>query len=121
VLALRAQDLPNRVEQELDRVADSALAELAEVREVTANLGRVDVRVLGDLLGGDPRLAHLPRLRQHLEVPGQTGGDADVQALGHATPLRLARLPDGLVCSSSRPSRSLVQPHDAAHPGARST
>jgi hypothetical protein len=32
VLPLRPQDLPDRVEQELDRVADTALAELAEVR-----------------------------------------------------------------------------------------
>jgi len=92
VLALRAQDLPDRVEQELDRVADPALAELAEVGQVAADLRRVDVGVLGDLLRGDPRLAHLPRLRQHLEVPGQAGGDADVQALSHTTPF--ARLRD---------------------------
>ena len=36
-------------------VADPALAELAEVGQVAADLGRVDVRVLGDLLRRDPR------------------------------------------------------------------
>ena len=102
---------------ELDRVADAALAELAEVREVAADLRRVDVRVLGDLLRRDPRLPHLPRLRQHLEVPGQARRDADVQALGHTTPL--ARLRNSVLCCSSRSSRLLVQPRGAARPGAR--
>jgi hypothetical protein len=48
-----------------------ALAELAEGGQVAADLRCVDVRVGGDLLRGGPLLAHLLRLRQHLEVPGQ--------------------------------------------------
>src|SRR5262249_25021681 len=50
----------------------------------------VDVRVLGDLLRRDPRLAHLPCLREYLEVPRQAGGGAGVQAFGHTTPPRFA-------------------------------
>ena len=56
-------------------VADAALAELPEGGEVAPDLRRVDVRVLGDLLRGDPRLPHLPGLRQHLEVAGEAHRD----------------------------------------------
>src|SRR5262249_57028804 len=108
VLALRAQDLPDRVEQELDRVTHPALAELAEVGQVAADLRRVDVRVLGDLLRRDPRLAHLPCLRQHLEVPGQAGGGAAGQALGHPTPLPW--LPGNRLFCSTRPTPPPVPP-----------
>src|SRR5919201_1062767 len=61
VLALRPQDLANLAEQAVDVVAHAALAELAERREVAADLGRVDVRVVGQLLGADPVFAHLLR------------------------------------------------------------
>ena len=72
-------------EQRVDRVADTALPELAEVREVAPDLRRVDVRVVGDLLRGDALLAHLLRLGEDLEVAreprrhpdGQTIRDAD--------------------------------------------
>src|SRR5581483_4978313 len=84
VLALRAQDLPDLRQQRVDRVADSALAELAEVREVAADLRRVDVRVIGDLLRGDPLLPHLAGLRQYLEVAGEPGRDADREPVGSA-------------------------------------
>src|SRR2546429_7355745 len=46
VLPLRPEDLPDLAEQRVDVVADPALAELAKRREVAANLGRVDVRVV---------------------------------------------------------------------------
>ncbi len=58
-------------------------------RQVTADLGGVDVRVVGELLGGDRLLAHLLGLREHLEVAGQPGGDAERQPLaplGHVEP-----------------------------------
>ena len=87
VLPLRPQDLADLLEQRLRPVADSALPEPAERREIAPDLGRVDVRVLGDLLRRDPLLAHLPRLAQHLEVPAQAGGHSHCQALGHASPL----------------------------------
>ena len=87
VLALRAQDLADLAEQRVDVVADPALAELAESREVAPDLGRVDVRVVGDLLRGDALLAHLLRLGQHLEVAGQPRRDADRQ------PIRRDRAP----------------------------
>jgi hypothetical protein len=36
-------------------------------------------------LRGDALLSHLPRLRQHLEVPRQASGDANRQAFSHAS------------------------------------
>jgi len=68
VLAGGAEDLADLGDQRVDVVADAPLAELAEPREVAANLGRVDVRVVGQLLRGNRVLAHLARLGQHLEV-----------------------------------------------------
>ena len=62
-------------------VADAALAELAEPGEVAADLGRVDVRVLGELLRGDRLLAHLAGLGQHLEVAREARRDAEREAL----------------------------------------
>src|SRR5215208_5678745 len=88
VLPLRAQDLADLVEQRLDVVADPALAELAETGEVAPDLRRVDVRVVGDLLRGDPLLPHLLRLRQHLEVAAEACCDADGQAVRHACSFR---------------------------------
>ena len=84
VLALRAQDLADLGEQRVDRVADTALAELAEVREIAPDLRRVDVRVVGDLLRGDALLAHLLRLREHLEVAGEPSRHADCEAIRDA-------------------------------------
>ena len=55
VLARGMEDLADLVDQRVDPVADPALAELAEPREVAADLGRVDVGVLGELLRGDVR------------------------------------------------------------------
>ena len=61
VLAGGAQDLADLRDQRVDVVADAALAELAESGEVAADLRRVDVRVLRELLRGDRLLAHLAR------------------------------------------------------------
>jgi hypothetical protein len=66
VLAGGMEDLADLIDQRVDPIAHAALAELAEPREVAANLGRVDVGVLGELLGGDRLLAHLARLGQDL-------------------------------------------------------
>ena len=82
VLAGGAQDLADLRDQRVDVVADPALAELAEARQVAPDLRRVDVRVLGQLLGGDRLLAHLARLREHLQVARQARGDAERQAVG---------------------------------------
>jgi hypothetical protein len=82
VLAGGAEDLPDLRDQEVDVVADAALAELAEARQVAPDLRRVHVRELADLLRGDRVLAHLACLREHLEVARETGGDADGEALG---------------------------------------
>ena len=81
VLTLSAQDLADLAEKAVDRVADAALAELAEVRQVATDLRRVDVRVVRDLLRGDPLLAHLAGLGQHLEVAGEARGDSDRQPI----------------------------------------
>src|SRR6187401_3435056 len=83
VLPLCPQDLADLREQRIDRIPDTALAELAETGEVTADLRRVDVRVFGDLLRRDPLLPHLARLRQHLEVPTQARCDPDPQTFRH--------------------------------------
>ena len=73
-------------------VADAALAELAEAGEVAADLGRVDVRVLGQLLRGDRLLAHLARLGQHLEVAREARRDAEREALAVECELRGRRV-----------------------------
>src|SRR6266851_5057070 len=56
VLPLRPQDLADLAEQRVDGVTNTVPAELAEGGQVAADLGRVDVRVGGDLLRGDPPL-----------------------------------------------------------------
>ncbi len=81
VLARGAQDLADLRDQRVDVVADAALAELAEARQVAADLGRVDVRVVGELLRGDRLLAHLARLGQDLEVARQPRRDAEREAV----------------------------------------
>ncbi len=83
VLARGAQDAADLADQRVDVVADAALAELAEPREVAADLRRVDVRVLGDVLRRDRRAAHLLRLRQDLQVPREARCDADSEPIGH--------------------------------------
>ena len=118
VLALRAQDLADRVEQELDRVADPALAELAEVGQVAADLRRVDVRVLGDLLRRDPSSSPSSA---PASAPGGTGTGGRRRRRSSARPHDppSARLRDSVLCCTSRSSRSLVQPPGAARRGAR--
>src|SRR6185312_5455733 len=82
VLAGRPQDLSDLRDERLDVVADAALAELAKARKIAADLRRVDVRVVRQLLRADRLLAHLLRLREHLQVARQTRGDAEREALG---------------------------------------
>src|SRR4029079_13708484 len=81
VLAGGSQDLPDLRQQRVDVVADPSLSELAEPGEVAADLGRVDVRVVGELLRGDRRLAHLVGLSQHLQVTRKAGSNAEGEAL----------------------------------------
>ena len=52
-LAIEAEDLPQVALQVADVVADAAHAELAEVREVLANLRGVQVKLLGERLRRD--------------------------------------------------------------------
>ncbi len=84
VLAGRPEDLADLRDERLDVVADPALAELAEAGQVATDLGRVDVRVVAELLRGDRLLAHLLGLREDLQVAGEAGGDAERQAVGAA-------------------------------------
>ena len=81
VLTLCAQDLADLGEKRVDRVADAALAELAERGEVAADLRRIDVRVVGDLLRRDAVLAHLLGLAEHLEVARKPRCDTDAHAI----------------------------------------
>ena len=69
VLTGGVEDLADLRDERVDVVADAALAELAETGQVTADLGRVDVRVIGEFLRGDRLLAHLVGLREHLQIP----------------------------------------------------
>ena len=77
-----AQDLADLRDQRVDVVAHPALAELAEPGQVAADLGRVDVRVVGELLRGDRLLAHLLGLGEHLQVAREAGRHAEREALG---------------------------------------
>ena len=81
MLTRAAQDLPDLLDQRVHPVADAPLPELPEARQVTADLRRVDVGVLGELLGGDRVLPHLPRLDQDLEVARQPRRNAERQAI----------------------------------------
>jgi hypothetical protein len=101
VLALRPEDPADLAEQRVDRVTDAALPELPEVGQVAADLGRVDVRVVGDLLGGDAVLTHLLRLRQDLQVARETGCDTDCQAVGRAS-VRLCLQHHEALCPKAR-------------------
>ena len=83
VLARGAQDAADLGDQRVDVVADAALAELAERREVAPDLRRVDVRVLGDVLRRDGAATHLLGLRQHLQVARETRCNADRETFAH--------------------------------------
>ena len=104
VLAGGAQDLADLGDERLDVVADAALAELAEAGEVAADLGRVDVRVLGELLRGDRLPAHLAGLGQHLQVAREPRRDAQRKPLAVGDQRR--RPPP-----APRPSRSIIGTH----------
>ena len=83
VLPLRSQDPADLAEQRVDVVADPALAEAPEAGQIPTDLGGVDVRVLRDLLRRDPVLAHLLRLREHLQVAAEPRRHAHCQSLRH--------------------------------------
>src|SRR4029079_18752534 len=91
VLARGAQDLADLRDERVDVVADAALAELAEARQVAPDLGGVDVRVVAELLRGDRLLAHLLGLREDLQVARQARGDAEREALAPASRVRERR------------------------------
>ena len=59
VLTSRAQDPADLADQGVDAVAHSALAEGAEPRQIAADLRRIDVGVLADLMRGDRAAARL--------------------------------------------------------------
>ncbi len=69
--ALEAETALDLVDQAVDLVAHAARAELAEVREVLADLGRVQVDHAGELLGRDALDAARLELAQLAQVHGQ--------------------------------------------------
>ena len=81
VAAGGAQDLADLRDERVDVVAHAALAELAEAGQIPADLRRVDVRVVRELLRGDGVLAHLLRLGEDLEIARKTRSDPERQAL----------------------------------------
>src|SRR6478672_12285068 len=84
VLPGAPEDAADLLHQGIDAVADASLAELSEAREITPDLGRVDVRVLGQLLRGNRLLAHLSRLDQDLEVAREARRHAERQPVAVA-------------------------------------
>ena len=65
-VAVDPQDVPQGGDQLLDPVADAGIAELAEEREVLADLGILDRQRLAELAAGDGRLA---LTLERLELP----------------------------------------------------
>ena len=115
VLAGGAQDLADLRDQRVDVVAHAALAELAEAGQVAADLRGVDVRVLGQLLGGDRLLAHLARLGEHLQVAREARGHAERQPIGAGPPSPGAAPPPEGVATSPKPIAALtIEPGGAA-------
>src|SRR4051812_33513669 len=112
VLAARPQDLADLGDERVDVVADAALAELAEARQVAPDLRRVDVRVVRQLLRRDRVLAHLLGLGQDLQVARQAGCDAEGQPFAASLDELHAPAVEGLVkahaptVSSNRTSSS---------------
>src|SRR5919112_59892 len=116
VPAGRPEDLPDLRHQRIDVVAHSALAELAEARQVAADLRGVHVRVVRELLGRDRLAPHLLRLGQNLEISRQSGSDPERQPLGSTRlAIRANRLkPDAAACC-------VVVPHELSTLSSRST
>src|SRR3954452_18329042 len=109
VLALRTEYGADLSEERIDVVADASLTEFAERRQVAADLRGVDVRVLRYLLRGDSLLAHLARLRKHLEVPREARRHSDREAICHQFPLLDSTLVTAKTVVAVRPRPSLVQ------------
>ena len=70
------KNLANFVGERIDVVSNAALAELAEAREITANLRAVNARVLRELLRRERLTARLLCLRQDLEIAREACSDA---------------------------------------------
>src|SRR5215210_3269777 len=107
VLAGGAQDLADLRHERVDVVAHAALAELAEAGQVAPDLRRVDVRVVGQLLGRDRLAPHLLGLGQHLQISRQPGSHPEREPLrGHRLAVLATRLkPDAARCG-------VVVPHE---------
>ena len=70
---VEAQDAPDLEEQLLDEIAHPPDAELPEVSQVLADLGRVDAALLGQLVRGDDLHPFLGQGLKIAGVNGQTG------------------------------------------------
>ena len=75
--------------QILDVVADATDAELAEVREVLANLRGIQMELLRQRLGGDGLHARNVELVQAAQIDGQAVGGQLRHLIGRLTPLVL--------------------------------
>ena len=101
-------------DEAVDVVADAPLAELPERGEVAADLGRVDVRVLAHLLGGDALLAHLLGLGEHPEVLAEARSDTDGEPLADP-PFALSHEPRRRHACNTIPTRpSLLRREEIA-------
>ena len=77
VLALCPENLADLAGESVDVVTDAALPKFSEPGQVAPDLRRVDVRLLADLLRGDPLLAHLAGLGEDPEILAQPRGHPD--------------------------------------------
>ncbi len=129
VLPGAPQDRADLCDERLDVVADAALAELAEARQIPPDLGRVDVRVIGQRPRGNRLLAHLARLREHLQGAPQPRGNAERKllprflaaphVLGKTHPPRtLPRAPPSAGSARRRASSASMEQLDAVARGA---
>ena len=90
-MAIEPKDLTQMPTQFLDVVADAANAELTEVRQILANLRRVELKLLGERFRGDRLHARPIERVQAAEVHGQSPG----RELRHLIGCRTGLVPAG--------------------------
>jgi len=86
-MTVQPQNLTQMAAQILDVVTDAANAELAEIREVFADLRGVQVELLGERLGGNGLDTGGIKLVQAAQIDGQAIGGQFRHLIGGLTPL----------------------------------
>ena len=108
-IVVDAEDMPERVDQLLDPVTDARMAELAEKRQILADLGILDRERLAELAAGDGRVA-LPLIG--FELSQVETHPPDDRLGGHLHSRRLALW--SLTCESPWRRKGCSIPNQAA-------